>query len=114
MATLSKRIERRDFICSPVISCLSKTTISHRNTVVHGPISWVGGLLVRVTILAWKVTCGGGHTLAGVCGAPTQRPVLGFPVPRSDFVTLSYEPPVCLLLYNLLTGRPNRLRDQPP
>src|SRR5260370_39036723 len=59
MATLSKRIERRDFICSPVISCLSKTTISHRNTVVHGPISWVGGLLVRVTILAWKVTCGG-------------------------------------------------------
>src|SRR5260370_41291820 len=102
MATLSKRIERRDFICSPVISCLSKTTISHRNTVVHGPISWVGGLLVRVTILAWKVTCGGAQPLTWGWGTPTRGPDWGLPLSVMNYYPSSFEAPAWLHNFNLL------------
>src|SRR6266849_1681716 len=91
MATLSKRIERRDFICSPVISCLSKMTVSQSDTRVHGPFCGMGGLLVSVTIFSCNVTCDGSQPLTGLLAPLARCLTQGCGFPTSNYYLSSYK-----------------------
>src|SRR5260370_40896049 len=92
MATLSKRIERRDFICSPVISCLSKMTINHRHTGVHGPILWGGWPVGKSNYIVMEDYLRLVSATDGAFGTANATPDMGFSVAVSNYYVSSYEP----------------------